>query len=112
MSLLLHLVGTALLLLLVSSFIKGIEVKNFKSALFAALVLGLVNALILPIAQTIALPITLLTLGLFFVVIDGAMLMLTGFVVPGFKVKGLWAATKASFALTILNWLVHLLWGA
>jgi putative membrane protein len=112
MTILLHIFGTALLLLLISSMMKGIEVKNFRSALFAALVLGVVNALILPIAQTIAFPITLVTLGLFFFVIDGLMLMITGVVVPGFKVKGIWAATKAALALTILNWLVELVWGA
>ena len=112
MTFLIHIIGTALLLLLVSSLMRGIEVKNFRSAIFAAVVLGLVNALVLPIAQTIALPITLLTLGLFFFVVDGFMLMITGMVVPGFKVKGIWVATKASFLLTILNWFVARFWGA
>ncbi len=103
---LIQIVGTAALLVGVSSLLKGIEVKNFKSALIAAFVLGLVNALVLPVATFFALPFLVVTLGLFFFVLNGLMLLLVGAVSPGFKVDGLWSAIKGSAVLSILNWLV------
>ncbi|MFT6400021.1 MAG: putative membrane protein [Bradymonadia bacterium] len=109
---LIHLIGTAVLLLGVSSILKGIEVKNFKSALIAAFVLGVVNTLVLPVATLLSLPITILTLGLFYFVLNGAMFLLVGALVPGFKVDGLWAAIKGSVVLSLLNWLVEHFWGA
>lgn len=108
---LIHLFGTAALLVGVSSLLKGITVKNFKSALVAALVLGVVNTLVLPIATILSLPITILTLGLFYLVLNGLMLMIVSAVVPGFKVDGLWAAIKGSIALSVLNWVVEQVWG-
>lgn len=106
-----HLVGTAILLLGVSSILKGIEVKDFKSALIAAFVLGVVNTLVLPIATFLSLPITILTLGLFYFVLNGLMFLIVSAVVPGFKVDGLWSAVKGSVVLSILNWVVEHFWG-
>jgi putative membrane protein len=107
---LIHLVLTAVALLVVSSLVRGIETKGFTSALIAAGVLGLANALIKPILVTLTLPITFVTLGLFLLVINAGILMLVGAVVPGFRVRGFTAALVGSLLLSVLNlvigWLV------
>jgi putative membrane protein len=107
---LVHLILTAVALLIVSSVVRGIETKGFTSALIAAGALGLANALLKPILVTLTLPITFVTLGLFLLVINAAILMLVGAVVPGFKVRGFMAAFIGSLLLSVLNlvigWLV------
>lgn len=100
---LVHLVVTALLLWLVSVIVPGIHVLNFGYALLAALVLGLVNCLVRPILLIVTLPITILTLGLFLIVINALMLMLTGAIVPGFKIDGFGAALVGGLLLGLFN---------
>jgi putative membrane protein len=98
-----HLVITALLLWLVSQFVRGIYLGGFGSALLAALVLGIVNFLVRPILILVTLPITILTLGLFLIVINALMLMLTGAIVPGFSVAGFVPALLAGLLLGLFN---------
>ena len=97
-------------LLVTASLISGIEVRGFLAALFAAFVLGIVNAVIRPIIIFLTLPINIITLGLFTLVINGFMLKITSTVVNGFDVYGFWAATIGALILavfsTILNGLV------
>ena len=81
--LLVHLVVSALLLALVDYFIDGITIAGFGNALIAAIALGIVNALIRPILVVLTLPITVLTLGLFLLVINALMILLAAAVVPG-----------------------------
>lgn len=78
----------ALLLLLIARVVRGIEVDGFGQALLAGLILGLVNALVRPVLVFLTLPVTILTLGLFLLVINALMLRLTAAVVPGMHVKG------------------------
>ena len=101
--LIVHLVVTALLLVLVAHFVPGIRIEGFGYALFAALVLGMVNWTIRPILILITLPATLLTLGLFLFVINALMLMLTGAIVPGFTVTGFVPAIYGGFLLALFN---------
>ena len=101
--LIVHLVVTALLLVLVSQFVPGIQISGFGYALLAALVLGIVNFIIRPLLILITLPATLLTLGLFLFVINALMLMLTGALVPGFTVTGFGAAIYGGFLLALFN---------
>jgi putative membrane protein len=101
--LIVHLVVSALLLALVDYFIDGIAIAGFGYALLAALVLGIVNAVIRPILILVTLPITILTLGLFLFVINALMLMLAAAVVPGFTVSGLGAAIVGGFLLALFN---------
>lgn len=102
-SLLIHLIVTALLLLLVSQLVPGFHVNGFGYALLAALVLGLVNTLIRPLLILITLPITILTLGLFLIIINALMLMLTGAIVPGFKLDGFVPALVGGIVLGLFN---------
>ncbi len=107
--LLVHLVVSALLLLLVSQLVTGIHIDGLGSALLAALVLGVVNFLVRPILVLITLPVTILTLGLFLIVVNALMLMLTSALVPGFRVAGFVPALVAAVLLGLFNLVVSAL---
>ena len=81
--------------------IPGIKVDNFISAMFVCIILALVNTFIKPLIQIIALPVTILTLGLFSLVINALMLMLAGWIAPGFEVEGFLSALIGSILLSI-----------
>lgn len=83
--------------------LKGVEVKNYFTALGVAIVLALVNTLIKPVIVVLTIPLTVLTLGLFILVINAWMLMLTGKIVDGFKVHGFVSAFIFGIFLSILN---------
>lgn len=99
----------ALLLLLVARVVRGIEVDGFGQALLAGLILGLVNALIRPVLVFLTLPVTILTLGLFLLVINALMLRLTAAVVPGMHVKGFGSAFLGALLLSIFSFGVTLI---
>jgi putative membrane protein len=100
---------SALALWLVARIVPGIEVRDFGAALIAAIVIALVNALIGPILRFIAFPLTVLTLGLFRLVINALLLMLAAAITPGFRVRGFLNAVIGSLLLTFLEWLIGLL---
>jgi putative membrane protein len=100
---LVNLLLSAGMLYLISLVFTGVTLSGFASALVAALVLGFVNAIIKPIILLLTLPITLLTLGLFSLVINALMLMLTSSLVSGFHVDGFITALMASIVLSLLN---------
>lgn len=102
-----HLIVSAALLLLVANAIRGMEISGAVAALIAALVLGLVNAFVRPIAIVLTLPLTFVTFGLFLLVVNGLMLKLTAAFVPGFRIEGLMPAIWGSVALTLLNLLTE-----
>jgi putative membrane protein len=104
-----HLILTAALLLLVASFVRGIQVEGWGSALFGAVVLGFVNAIIRPLMILFTLPLTILTFGLFLLVVNGMVLWLVGALVPGIRVQGFGPAFLGSLVLSILNMVVSLL---
>jgi putative membrane protein len=106
---LLHLLLTAALLLVVARVVRGVEVKGFGSALIGALVLGVVNALVRPILVLLTFPLTIVTLGLFLLVINALMLWVVAAVVRGMRVQGFGAAFVGSLLLTVLNLLIELL---
>ena len=100
---------SALALWLVARIVPGIEVRDFGAALIAAIVIALVNAVIGPILRFIAFPLTILTLGLFRLVINALLLMLAAAITPGFRVRGFLNAVIGSLVLTFLEWLIGLL---
>ncbi len=83
-----------------------VEVDNFTTALFAALVLGLVNTLIRPILVLLTLPVTLLTLGLFIFVINGLMFWAVADLVQGLRVAGFVSAILAALVYSVISWLL------
>ena len=90
-------------LLLVAYIYPGVQVESFLAALLAALVLGLVNAIVRPILVVLTLPVTLLTLGLFLFVINAFLFWLVAEVVHGFTVTGFWAALLGSILYSIVT---------
>lgn len=102
----LHLLVTAALLLVVAKIIDGIDVEGFGAAVIAALVLGAVNAVVRPVAVFLSFPLTLVTFGLFLLVINAAMLWLAAAFVPGLRVRGFGAAFFGSLLLSFFNWMV------
>ena len=102
-----HLIVSAALLLLVTNALNGIEIRGAVSALFAAFILGLVNALVRPVALVLTLPLTVVTFGVFLLVLNGGMLKLVAALVPGFRIRGWMPAIWASLLLTLLNLLIE-----
>jgi putative membrane protein len=98
-----HWILTAALLLLVARLVQGVDVRGWGPALIGALVLGLVNAIVRPIMVFLTLPLTILTLGLFLLVINALMLWLVAALVPGIRVRGFVPALLGSLLLTVLN---------
>ena len=101
---LLRAVFAALGLWLASKLVHGIEVFSTGSLIAAALILGLVNAFVRPVVFLLTLPLTLLTLGLFLLVINAAMLWLTSLFLHGFVVHGFWAALLGSIIVSLASW--------
>ena len=93
---------TALALVITANIVPGFVVKNFVAALVAAVILGLVNAIIRPILVLLTLPITLVTLGLFLFVVNALTIWLAGSITPGFIVTGFLPALVGSIVLTIV----------
>jgi putative membrane protein len=106
-----HLVLTAALLLIVANVVRGVEVEGFGSALLGAFALGLVNAVVRPLMLVLTLPLTVLTFGLFLLVINAFMLWLVAALVPGVRIQGFGPALLGSLFLTVLNVGVELLIG-
>lgn len=109
MRLLLNWVLSAVSLLIVSRLVPGFEVRGFGSALLAALVIGLVNATLGFFLKVITLPLTVLTLGVFWWVINAIMLLFASSVVSGFIVHGFWPAFWGAIILSLINMLLRAL---
>ncbi len=98
-----QLLVTAVLLLVVSNVVRDIEARDFRSTLIAAVVLGIANALVKPLLLFITGPLSILTLGLWLLVVNALMWMLVSFVVPGFQVKNFKAAFFGSLLFAVMN---------
>ena len=107
MKLLLRWIINAGVLLLLANYLPGIAVSGWYSALIAALVLGLVNAVLRPIFIFLTLPVNILTLGLFTFVINAVLFWFVGTVVQGFVVMGFWPAFWGALILSVVSWLVN-----
>ena len=94
------------LIIFIAWIVPGISVENFLSAMLVCIVIGFINIFIKPIIQFISLPVTFLTLGLFSFVINALLLMLAGFITPGFEVEGFWAALFGSIILSLFSGIV------
>jgi len=94
----------AVALLVVAYLLPSIHLASFGAALLAALLLGLVNAVLRPLLLLLTLPVTLLTLGLFIFVINGLMFWLAGSLIEGFVVGGFWPAVIGSLLYSVVSW--------
>jgi len=105
--LLAHWVLSALCLLLIAYLVPGFYIKGFGTALIAVLVIGLVNGTIGMVLKILTFPLTIVTLGIFWLVINALMLELASMFVPGFVLHGLWPAFWGGLILSLLNVLVR-----
>jgi putative membrane protein len=95
----------ALGLWLASELIPGIEVRNGSTLVVAALLLGLVNAVVRPVIVVLTLPISIVTLGFFLLVINAGMLGLVALLLDGFSIAGFWSALFGSVVVSVTGWL-------
>ena len=111
--LLLRWVVTAVSLYVAVQLIPGLEFQGpWWGLLIVALVFGLVNALVRPLLTVLSCPLVIVTLGLFLLIINGAMLALTARLVgPWFEVHGLWPAVWGSILISVVGWLLNVLLG-
>ncbi len=100
-----RLVITGLGLWVAETIIPGVRIDGWGNLVVAALLLGIVNAVIRPIILILTLPLTVLTLGLFILVVNGISVALVAWLMPGFTLSGLGAAILASMVIGLTSWL-------
>jgi putative membrane protein len=102
----------ALGLWLATRWVSGIYIDTPGTLVLGGLLLGLVNAVVRPIAIILTLPFTILTIGFFLLVINAGMLWLVAAMLPGFHVNGFWAAFLAALIVSITGWIGSMLIGS
>lgn len=112
MNLIIRLLLTALAVVIIAKFLPGIQLADgFTSAIILAVVLAILNAFLKPILVILTLPITIITLGLFLLVINAAIVLLAGEFLDGFSVSGFWTALWFSLLLSFLQSILYSLLG-
>jgi putative membrane protein len=106
MGFIIRIVVYTLALLLAAHVIPGIRLDSLMSAVAAGLLLGLINAIVRPILVVVTFPITLLTLGLFLLVLNGFCLWLVSAFVSGFHVAGFWPAFWGALVVSVVSWVL------
>jgi len=96
---------------LADRFISGVNITSNETLLIAALIMGVVNAVVRPVVFWMTLPVTFLTLGLFLLVVNAAMFGLTAWFQDGFSVDGLWPAVLGAVVLGVVNWIGQMVIG-
>ena len=104
-------VVTALGLWLAAQIVPGVDFTSTGSLVAAAVVLGLVNAIVRPLMVILTLPLTIVTLGLFLLVVNAAMIGLTAWFLDGFVVNGLWAGIGAAIVTGVVSWIAGSVFG-
>lgn len=107
MRILINLLINAIAIFAAANILPGIKVGGFGTALVVAIVLGVINAFIKPVLLILTLPINILTLGLFTLVINALLILLTSKIVPGFMVKDFWWAVLFGLVLSIIGWFLN-----
>jgi len=105
---LVHWATVALSLWVATKVVSGIFVHSLTALLIAALVLGFINASVRPVLVILTFPITIVTLGLFYLVVNGLAFSLAALLVPGFGVRGLVPAIFGALVVSLLSWFIGL----
>jgi putative membrane protein len=103
---LLHVVTVGVALAIAAAIVPGVHIASFVALAVAAVALGIVNAIVRPILFVLTLPITLLTLGLFYFVVNGIAFGLAAALGPGFSVSSWLSAIAGAFVTGVVSWLV------
>jgi putative membrane protein len=106
---LIHWLLATVSLAITAAIVPGFVVRNFLAAMFASLVIGLLNVLVWPVLVVFTLPLTVLTLGLFLFVVNAIVLKFGAAMVPGFEIDGFLPAILGSIVLTLVGWFVKYL---
>jgi len=93
----------AVLVVVAAYLLPGIHVESFLTALVVAMVLGLLNIIVKPLFILLTLPLTIISFGLFLLVINASLILLTSYIVPGFTVDGFWWALIYSILLSLFH---------
>ncbi len=108
MKLILRWILNAVALMLIQELVSSVKLDSYTAALISAVLLGFVNAIIRPLLILITLPITILTLGLFTLVINALMFWAVPGLVQGFVVPDFWTAFWGALLYSVLTWMVGL----
>jgi putative membrane protein len=95
---------TALGLWVASEIFPGLQFESASKLIVAAILLGIVNAFVRPLAFILTLPLTVLSLGFFLLVLNAAMVGLVAWIVPGFQISGFWTAVGAALIVSLVSW--------
>ena len=107
MNLIIRILLTAVAVVLLAKFLPGVAVSGFTSAIIVAVVLGLLNIIVKPILVILTLPITVVTLGLFLLVINACIILMANHFIDGFSVDGFWIALLFSLLLSFLQSILY-----
>lgn len=111
MQLIIRLLISTIAVLVTDLLLRGVHANDFVTGLLVAVVLGLLNTLLKPLLVILTLPVTVLTLGLFLLVINAGMVLLAAKIVPGFVVESFWWALGFSILLSIVQGFLNALDG-
>jgi putative membrane protein len=102
-----HFIVSTIAILITAYILPGVHISGLLTAFVLAVVLGAINLILRPILIFLTLPITIFTLGLFVLVINGLLVMLASYIVPGFTVDSFWSALLFGIVLAIVNWVLQ-----
>jgi putative membrane protein len=103
---------SALALWVADEVFAGMSFDSATQLIVAAILLGIVNGLVRPLAFILTLPIAVLTLGIFLLVLNAAMLGLVALIVPGFHLSGFWTAVGAALIVSLVSWVANSMIGS
>lgn len=107
MTLIINLLVSTIAILISAYLIPGVTVNGFTTALLLSIVLGVINITLKPLLHLLALPITIVTLGIFALIINALLILVASSIVPGFRVDGFIAALLFSIVLSVVNLVLH-----
>ena len=98
---------TGLAILAAAWLVPGLHVSGTGAALAAGALLGLVNVSVKPVLVLLTLPFTLVTLGLFLLIVNALCLWFTAWLIPGFEIDGIWPATLGAIVVSVVSWILN-----
>lgn len=107
MKIILRILLTAIAVVIIANFLPGVQVLNFTNAIIVAIVLGLLRITVRPLLIFFTLPVTILTLGLFLLVINAVIILIASYFVDGFAVSGFWIALLFSLLLSLFQSILY-----
>lgn len=112
MKFILRILLTAVAVILLAKFLPGVSIASYGTAIIVALVLAILNLIVKPILVLLTLPVTIVTLGLFLLVINAVIILLADGFIPGFGVDGFWVALIFSLLLSLFQSILYSLLGS